>query len=62
MLAGASEGVIYPDYSPVARVLPGYRYAYDKGGDPYSLIMSMRGPMWREQTDAYFKSLDLRGL
>jgi len=49
---------IYDDYDPHTHVLPGRRFAYDKGDDPYALILSMRQLEWRAQTDAYFEHFD----
>lgn len=54
--------VLYDDYDPDARILPGERYAYDKGLDPFALVLSVRWEEWREQTRAYFATLDLAAL
>jgi hypothetical protein len=53
---------IYEDYDTHARLLPGGRFAYDKGDDPYTLILSMREIEWRAQTDAYFEHFDVTRL
>lgn len=58
-LVDVSQSMIYDDYDPKSHLLPGNRYAYDKGGEPFSLILSMRAELWREQTGAFFKTLDL---
>jgi hypothetical protein len=50
---------IFKDYDTRSRILPGRRFAYDKGGDPYTLVLSMRQLEWRAQTDAYFAHFDL---
>jgi len=49
---------LYQDYSPKMRILPGQRFAYDKGNDPKAMIMSLQWEEWKEQTAAYFKELD----
>jgi hypothetical protein len=51
---------IFDVYDPKARILPGPRYAYDKGGDPYELILSVRWEEWKAQTRAYFRAFDLK--
>ncbi len=50
---------VFKDYDTHARILPGRRFAYDKGGDPFALILSMRQLEWRAQTDAYFAHFDV---
>jgi hypothetical protein len=50
--------LIYPDYSPKARILPGNRFAYDKGSDPKQMIMSLQWEEWKAQTRSYFSQLD----
>lgn len=57
-LLDATQGVLYKDYDPSERILPGDRYAYDKGGDPYALILSMRWELWKRQTREYFMDFD----
>jgi hypothetical protein len=49
---------LYQDYSPKMRILPGQRFAYDKGDDPKAMIMSLQWEEWKEQTAAYFRQLD----
>ena len=49
---------LYPDYSPKMRILPGQRFAYDKGNDPKAMIMSLQWEEWKQQTEAYFRQLD----
>jgi hypothetical protein len=58
-LLDASAMVIYDAYDPKSRILPGTRYAYDKGGDPYELVLSVRWEDWKRQTRAYFRTFDL---
>src|SRR5262249_22737736 len=53
---------LYPDYQTSSRILPGNRYAYDKGGDPYELVLSSRWELWKEQTRGYFSNFDLAAL
>ena len=50
--------MLYQNYSPKTRILPGRRFAYDKGDDPKSMIMSLQWEEWKEQTAAYFRQLD----
>lgn len=49
---------LYEDYSPKMRILPGSRFAYDKGNDPKAMIMSLQWEEWKQQTTAYFLQLD----
>lgn len=50
---------LYPHYDPVTtRILPGNRFAYDKGDDPYALVLSCRWDLWKKQTHDYFSKLD----
>jgi hypothetical protein len=50
--------MIYMDYSPKTRILPGNRFAYHKGNDPKEMIMSLQWEQWKEQTRKYFQNLD----
>jgi Transglutaminase-like superfamily len=50
---------LYEEYDPAMRILPGDRYAYDKGADPYELVLSLQGERWTQQTAAYFRKFDL---
>jgi hypothetical protein len=61
-LLDASRLVLYEDYRPGERLLPGNRYAYDKGGDPYELVLSSRWELWKKVTGAYFLDFDLAKL
>ena len=54
--------VLYDDYDPKMRILPGERYAYDKGGDPFDLVLSCRWELWKKETRAYFRDFDLSKL
>jgi len=49
---------IYLDYSTKSRILPGNRFAYHKGNDPKTMIMSLQWDAWKEQTAAFFSALD----
>jgi len=40
-------------------MLPGIRWAYDKGGDPFELVLSSRWEEWKEQTRRHFARFDL---
>jgi hypothetical protein len=62
VLVDASAGRIQPDYQPGARILPGGRFAYDKGALPYPLVLSMRWEPWKKQTRRIFTGFDLRKL
>lgn len=50
---------LYDDYDPRTRLLPGNALAYDKGGDPYALVLPNRPSAWKAQTASYFAALDL---
>ena len=54
--------VLYEDYDPKMRILPGERYAYDKGGDPFELVLSSRWQLWKKETRGYFRDFDLSKL
>jgi hypothetical protein len=53
---------LYDDYNPAMRILPGSRYAYDKGADPRELVLSLDWERWKKQTAAYFGRFDLAQL
>ena len=57
-LVDASQSLVYDDYDPRQRLLPGNRWAYDKGDDPSTLLMSLHGQPWRDKTRAYFLKFD----
>ncbi len=58
MLLDVGSKLIYRDYSPLARILPGNRFAYDKGDDPKRMVMSLQWQEWKEQTRTFFEQLD----
>ena len=58
-LLDAAALKLYDDYDPAMRILPGNRYAYDKGSDPRELILSTDWERWKRQTAAYFAKFDL---
>jgi hypothetical protein len=62
MLLDASRLALYEAYRPGERLLPGNRYAYDKGGDPFALVLSPRWELWKKVTGAYFLDFDLTQL
>ena len=62
VLLDDTQLVLYEDYDPRMRILPGNRYAYDKGGDPYDLVLSSRWGLWKEQTRAFCRDFDLAKL
>ncbi len=57
-LLDAGAKMLYTNYSPQSRILPGNRFAYHKGNDPQRMIMSLQWEAWKEQTRAYFSALD----
>ncbi|MHC4598858.1 MAG: transglutaminase domain-containing protein [Planctomycetota bacterium] len=57
-LLDATGMKLYRNYDPKARHLPGARWAYDKGGDPFRLVPSSRWELWKEQTRAHFIDFD----
>jgi len=59
VLLDATQLRLYEDYSTASRHLPGGRYAYDKGTDPYEMVLSTRWAEWKRQTRAYFQGFDL---
>jgi hypothetical protein len=62
MLLDDTQLILYEDYDPKMRILPGNRYAYDKGGDPYELVLSSRWELWKKQVRANFSDFDLSKL
>jgi hypothetical protein len=58
-LLDATQGLLYADYDVKQRILPGHRLAYDKGGDPYELMLSTRWEDWKKQTRKFVMSLDM---
>jgi len=53
---------LYESYDPRAPRLPSGQRAYDKGGDPYALVLPNRGEQWRKQLRAYIDSVALAQL
>lgn len=62
LLFDASMGTLHEDYDVGSRILPRDRFAYDKGGDPFALVLSTRWEAWKAQTRAWFKDFDLAQL
>jgi hypothetical protein len=62
MLLDDTAMVLYEDYDPKMRILPGERYAYDKGGDPFDLVLSSRWQLWKKETRAWVRDFDLSKL
>jgi hypothetical protein len=58
-LYDASQKVLYDGYDVKQRILPGHRLAYDKGDDPYALLLSTRWEDWKKQTRQFVMSLDM---
>jgi Transglutaminase-like superfamily len=61
-LLNATELRLYDDYDPAMRILPGNRYAYDKGSDPFQLVLSADWERWKIQTTTYFANFDVSKL
>jgi hypothetical protein len=61
-LYDTTKSTLRDKYDVKQRILPGYRYAYQKGDNPYELILSLRWELWKKQTREYFKNFDLRRL
>jgi transglutaminase-like putative cysteine protease len=53
---------LYDDYNTASRILPGPRYAYDKGSDPRALPLSTDWERWKQQTATHFSKFDLAEL
>lgn len=51
--------LIYANYSPRMRILPGNRFAYHKGDDPHEMIVSTQWEAWKQQTRDYCEQLDV---
>ena len=62
VLLDAQGMILYEDYDPNSHFFPGGRYAYDKGPDPYELILSVRWDIWKKQTADYFAGFDVSSL
>jgi len=62
VLLDAQAMVLYDDYDRNSHFFPGGRYAYDKGADPYELILSVRWDLWKKQTADYFAGFDVSAL
>lgn len=58
MLLDPGAKLLYQNYQPQARILPGNRFAYDKGNDPKAMVMSLQWEEWKRQTETYFRDLD----
>ncbi len=61
-LLDASAMRLYDNYDPSMRILPGGRYAYDKGGDPKEMVLSTDWERWKVQTAKFFGGFDLAKL
>ena len=57
-LYDATQRALYERYDVRQRILPGHRLAYDKGGDPYELVLSTRWEDWKRQTRRFVETLD----
>lgn len=62
VLLDAQGMILYEDYDRTSHLFPGGRYAYDKGPDPYELILSVRWDRWKKQTADYFAGFDVSSL
>jgi hypothetical protein len=61
-LLNATQMELHDDYDPAMRILPGNRYAYDKGSDPFQLPLSADWERWKIQTRRYFTNFDVKKL
>lgn len=67
-LLDAVQRLLYEEYDPTQRLLPGVgvhglsveRYAYDKGGDPHVLVLSLDWDRWHRETETFFGNFDLQ--
>jgi hypothetical protein len=59
VLLDDTQLVFYEYYDPRMRILPGNRYAYDKGKYPYDLVISSQWGIWKEQTRVFCRDFDL---
>ena len=57
-LLDAQAREVYRTYDVQGRRLPGERYAYDKGGSPWELVLSVRWEPWKRQTATFFAAHD----
>jgi len=57
MLLDPVTARLYERYDVNKRVMPGGHVAFDKGGDPYALVLSNRLALWRAQVSAYVARL-----
>ncbi len=62
VLLDAQGMIVYDDYDRTSHFFPAGRYGYDKGGDPYELILSVRWDLWKRQTADYFDNFDIAQL
>lgn len=62
MLLDADTMKLYEAYDPTSHFFPGNRYAYDKGDNPYDMVLSLRWDLWKQQTSLYFKDFDICNL
>lgn len=53
---------LYEDYVPTVRRLPGGQYAFDKGTDPYLLVLPNRREVWDKQVRGFVAGLDLSSI
>jgi hypothetical protein len=53
---------LYERYDVARRLLPEGYLAYDRGTDPYAMVLPNRGDAWQRQTAAWVRAFDLRQL
>jgi len=58
MLLDPVTARLHERYDPRARTLPAGHVAFDKGSDPYALVLSNRLRLWRGQVGAYLARLE----
>lgn len=58
-LLDAQRMTLWEDYTPDIRSLPDCRYVYDKGDDPFEMVLSLDWDRWKRQTATYFGDFDM---
>jgi hypothetical protein len=58
-LVDAYSGMIYDGYDPQVPHLPGQRYAYAKGADPYALVLDTKYELWKKDMQRTFAKFNV---
>lgn len=61
-LVDPTTAQLYETYDIRGRWLPDDHLAYDRGGDPYALVLDNRGDLFLRQRDAFTRDFDVRRL